>query len=140
MFKTHQSIAVGVVYAILTVLILVRTFWPPIMGGSFVALFLWLAFAAVTIYDTDCLVLGGCGTWSWIRTVLYILAPIISVTGALVWTLGVQSTAMYGREGFQGGAPVAPQMIKGAHPVSIASGGSVVAPDDSDRVQWFSPQ
>lgn len=141
MFKTKQSIAVGVVYAILTVLILVRTFWPPIMGASFVVLFLWLMFAAVTIYDTDCLVLGGCGTWSWIRTVLYMLAPIISIAGALVWTLGLQSTANYGREQFMAGAPVSPKVIPGEHVVDMASRASVgKPPSDIGRVQWFSPE
>jgi hypothetical protein len=35
--------------------------------------------AVILAYDTNCLTEGGCGVWSWIRTVVYCLQPIIII-------------------------------------------------------------
>ena len=34
---------------------------------------------ALLIYDTDCLTSGNCNIWSWIRTVLYAILPVLGI-------------------------------------------------------------
>ncbi len=41
---------------------------------GFIFSFLYIALLA---YDTNCLTEGQCGTWSWIRTILYLIFPTI---------------------------------------------------------------
>lgn len=48
-------------------------------AGKLFSYILALLFAAITIYDTQCLVGGGCIVWSWIRTVLYCILPIVAI-------------------------------------------------------------
>lgn len=44
-----------------------------------VAFFFWLIFIALLIYDTDCLTTGNCNVWSWIRTILYAILPVLGI-------------------------------------------------------------
>jgi uncharacterized membrane protein YozB (DUF420 family) len=39
----------------------------------------WLAFALLVAFDTNCLTYGQCDIYSWIRTTLYIIIPIIAI-------------------------------------------------------------
>lgn len=43
-------------------------------------------FYAVTVYDTECLVVGNCHAWSWIRTILYLIIPTIYVV-TYIWAM-----------------------------------------------------
>lgn len=38
----------------------------------------------IMVYDTHCLTSGNCGVWSWIRTGIYVIIPII----ALIFWIG----------------------------------------------------
>lgn len=78
MFGTIQSIMLTVTYVIVTVLAAVMTFTPPIKASGIMFLLLWVMFAMLIVYDTDCVVSGGCVAWSWVRTVLYMLLPMIT--------------------------------------------------------------
>lgn len=39
----------------------------------------WLASALLMAFDTNCLSAGQCDVWSWIRTSLYIILPVILI-------------------------------------------------------------
>jgi hypothetical protein len=83
MFASTQAIVVLIVY----VLGIIATLVTSIVKHGFTA---WTAigmlfsilFMALTVYDTHCLTAGNCTVWSWIRTGLYILIPVISL---IVW-------------------------------------------------------
>lgn len=80
MALTTQSLVLAIVY----VLSLVVGLFMTVKAGAFnVAAFigtvLTLAFIALLVYDTQCLTTGNCTTWSWIRTVLYIFFPALSL-------------------------------------------------------------
>lgn len=38
-----------------------------------------LCFVGLLAYDTTCLSYGNCGTWSWVRTGLYVFFPTIAL-------------------------------------------------------------
>ncbi len=40
-------------------------------------------FIALTMYDTQCLITGGCTVWSWIRTYLYLLIALFMIIGVI---------------------------------------------------------
>jgi hypothetical protein len=90
---TPQAITILVVYIIILIIALIgsitsKTFnvWSAL---GFVIYFLFIALVA---YDTNCLTVGDCGVWSWIRTVFYILAPVISII-TLIFGLAVGTAA-----------------------------------------------
>lgn len=49
-----------------------------------ISLLFTLLFVILLTYDTNCLTAGNCGTWSWIRTVLYVILPIIFLIMTLI--------------------------------------------------------
>ena len=67
-----------VVYLIFTVLTAyqIREANPGYIAGFVIW---WAIFIAVVVYDTNCLVVGDCNVWSWIRTILYLLLPIVVI-------------------------------------------------------------
>lgn len=44
-----------------------------------ISLIIMALLITLIVYDTNCLTAGQCNTWSWIRTALYIILPIISL-------------------------------------------------------------
>lgn len=80
-----QAYVIAVVYS-LVLIITTGTTWQQkgfslglllgfILSGAFIALF---------AYDTLCLTQGNCGVWSWIRTVIYVLIPVIAMIAWVV--------------------------------------------------------
>ena len=45
---------------------------------------IWLALAALIVYDTHCLTSGNCNSWSSIRTVLYSIMPVLAIVTMLL--------------------------------------------------------
>lgn len=45
---------------------------------------IWLALAALIVYDTHCLTSGKCNTWSSIRTVIYSIIPVLAIITMLM--------------------------------------------------------
>jgi hypothetical protein len=41
--------------------------------------FVTIMFYVLILYDTNCLTKGECFVWSWIRTILYAILPIIYI-------------------------------------------------------------
>ena len=59
------------------------------------------AFIALLIYDTQCLTAGSCNTWSWIRTILYVIFPVIALLTAFfsLFTKNPNADAIIGIKG-----------------------------------------
>jgi hypothetical protein len=75
-----QAWTVAIVYLILCIMGVVAA----VKAGQFTAsyvigLLVTLLFIGLLTYDTACLTVGNCGVWSWIRTILYIIIPIIVI-------------------------------------------------------------
>lgn len=43
------------------------------------SLLTWAVFILLLTFDTNCLTKGPCEVWSWIRTTLYIIMPVITI-------------------------------------------------------------
>lgn len=43
-----------------------------------------LLFLTLFAYDTNCLTKGDCNGWSWFRTILYILVPILALVSYII--------------------------------------------------------
>lgn len=75
-----QSWVLAIVLSLIAVLVIVSWIiyktWS--LGGT-VSLILYLLFVAITTYDTECLVEGKCIIWSWIRSVIYMIIPVIII-------------------------------------------------------------
>ena len=54
-----------------------KTFKPS--GSSVFGCLCTLLAIGIMTFDTDCLTSGSCEIWSWIRTILYIIVPVIAI-------------------------------------------------------------
>lgn len=81
---SKQAMVVAVVYVLSLLVGLVASISAKKFSFATVLSFLMgLGFAALVTYDTACLTAGNCGTWSWVRTFLYVLFPAIGVVAAI---------------------------------------------------------
>jgi uncharacterized membrane protein YesL len=75
-----QTYIIAIVYTLILI-ISTGTTWK--QNGFSMSLLLGfilsLAFVVLLAYDTLCLTQGNCGVWSWIRTVIYIIIPVIAM-------------------------------------------------------------
>lgn len=73
-----QSLLVIIIYSICLLIALITSIVKKTINSSeifgFILSFLYVILLA---YDTNCLTEGQCGTWSWIRTILYLIFPTI---------------------------------------------------------------
>ena len=68
------------IYAIITILslgLVIRD--KRFTAGYVISSIIWILFAVLIVYDTACLTTGQCTAWSWIRTVLYAILPVIVI-------------------------------------------------------------
>lgn len=73
-----QSWVVAVVYGILLVVSMILLITKNAFNAFTTISFLFsIIQAAILVYDTNCLTTGACGVWSWIRTALYCVVPVI---------------------------------------------------------------
>ena len=77
-----QALILAVLYIIIIVVALItsiakHTFTISTFLNSIVS----IGICALIVYDTNCLTSGGCTPWSWIRTTLYALLPIVALLG-----------------------------------------------------------
>lgn len=87
MTLTPQAKILAVILVVSQIVTLVSSF----VTGEFIlftimAVTFALLFIALIVYDTNCLVTGGCKTWSWIRTIVYSLLIVWTVVLTL-WVL-----------------------------------------------------
>lgn len=82
-----QAILLLVVYILIIIIATVSAIQK--QGASYILglnVVLSLALTILLAYDTACLTSGNCGIWSWVRTVLYIVIPII---GIIIWIISL---------------------------------------------------
>lgn len=82
-----QAILLVVVYILIIIIATVSAIQK--QGASYILglnVVLSVALTILLAYDTACLTSGNCGIWSWVRTVLYILIPII---GIIIWIVSL---------------------------------------------------
>lgn len=78
---SFQAIIIAVIYAILTVVYVLAARPYNTLPKVQIAIgsVVWFIYVFMMIYDTNCLVNGNCVVWAWIRTVMYVLIPIVIV-------------------------------------------------------------
>jgi len=83
MFETIQS---KLVFAFAMILLALDVIGGYFMYGQkmgnivlLIVVLLGIPLALLFAYDINCLVVGNCNLWSWIRTVLYLLVVVLSI-------------------------------------------------------------
>lgn len=87
-----QAMILAIIYVIVIVLMIIAAIMDAVktrkagiitpawvVFTQVIAFFIWFATIALLIYDTDCLTSGNCNIWSWIRTVLYAILPVLGI-------------------------------------------------------------
>ena len=97
---TPQAILILIVYVLSLTVGTVASFHAGKFDAkSVIALLTSIVFLALVVYDTQCLTVGACTTWSWIRSVMYVLVPVISLIMLIVSLYGgkkeKESTMVY---------------------------------------------
>lgn len=88
MLVSGPSQLLAVVYSIITVLLLVALIIQSKQKSAFqwsglFTIILFVLMFLLIIYDTDCLTVGGCTTWSLVRAVFYSIIPVIVIVMVL---------------------------------------------------------
>jgi len=80
-----QAWVIAIVYVLCILIGLVGTITSKkfTLGAAFGTLFS-IIFVALITYDTACLTNGFCGTWSWVRTIMYVLFPVIGLVAFFI--------------------------------------------------------
>jgi cell division septation protein DedD len=79
MFQSPQAITISIFYFIMFLIVSFLAFKSLPFVDALKVLAPFLLTTLLLIYDTDCLVTGGCYVYSWIRTVLYLISIIIVI-------------------------------------------------------------
>jgi hypothetical protein len=83
MFVSLQALVVLIVYVLVMIAAIVTSIVKSkFSAGTAIGLLFAIILLGITVYDTHCLTSGSCTAWSWIRTGIYILLPII---GLILW-------------------------------------------------------
>ena len=88
MLVSGPSQFLAVVYSIITVLLLVALIIQSKQKSAFqwsglFSIILFVLMFILIIYDTDCLTIGGCTTWSLVRAIFYSIIPVIVIVMVL---------------------------------------------------------
>jgi hypothetical protein len=73
--------SIYIISAIMSLVMMIKMHIPIYITLLFV--FIWLITIPLLTYDTHCLTDGPCGVWSWIRTVLYCITPVVVILTSL---------------------------------------------------------
>lgn len=91
MALSTQAYVLIVVYALCILIGMIMTIKTAIQNKSakgivayIISLIITLLLITLIVYDTNCLTAGQCNTWSWVRTSLYVILPIISLILATI--------------------------------------------------------
>lgn len=78
---SNQAITIGAVYFVLYLLSIIYVVIDkqPLSFPHYLSYFLTLCFTVLLVYDTHCLTSGRCDVWSWIRTTLYCIIPVLVI-------------------------------------------------------------
>jgi predicted ferric reductase len=87
MFHSLQAITLTIFISILLICLVIMSVKEDIFKPTDTILYVLSAlYAFILIYDTDCLSVGECGVWSWIRTSMYIILITI-VCGIILFAI-----------------------------------------------------
>lgn len=90
MFQSPQAITIAIFYFIMFFIIAFISFTNLSFLAALKVLTPYLVMTILLIYDTDCLVSGGCFVYSWIRSILYL---IVIITAISIFTLSLMSAS-----------------------------------------------
>lgn len=77
---SSQAKTLSVVYMLLFLLMMgIIVYFGALSFGMILPVLIWIALIALMVYDTNCLTAGECGVWSWIRTIIFTLIPILMI-------------------------------------------------------------
>lgn len=81
-----QAWLIAIVYSILILIAIImaisaKTPFSVALVFSFIA---FIIYAVLLTYDTACLTAGQCNIWSWIRTAIYTIIPVILIIIAII--------------------------------------------------------
>lgn len=79
MFQSPQAITISVFYFIMFLIVAFLAFKSLSFIDALKVLTPFLITTLLLVYDTDCLVTGGCVVYSWIRTILYLISIVIII-------------------------------------------------------------
>jgi hypothetical protein len=80
MFESTQAVTVAVINGILCVIVIFLAFSNLGMSStSFVLTISMIVYVAFMVFDTNCLVMGQCGVYAWVRTALWSIIPLIAI-------------------------------------------------------------
>ena len=85
MFENRPTQIAGVLYILFIILftigiILNRDIWLQL----FIILLISIPYTILSLYDIDCVFIGNCETWGWIKGVLFILYLILLIVAAVI--------------------------------------------------------
>lgn len=95
MFQSPQAITISICFLIMFLIVAFLAFKSLPFVDALKVLTPFLLTTLLLIYDTDCLVTGGCFVYSWIRTILYLISIviIINIVSLTVFTVSSIATA-----------------------------------------------
>ena len=86
MFQSPQAITISIFYFIMFLIVAFLAFKHMHALDALKVLTPFLITTLLLIYDTECLVTGGCYVYSWIRTILYLISIIIVIVSLTFFT------------------------------------------------------
>ena len=78
---SSQALAITIVYSIMFLLSIGMLFYSN-EGFSMsygVSYFISIVIVVLMVYDTHCLSVGRCDNWSWVRTTIYCIIPVLVI-------------------------------------------------------------
>ena len=80
-----QALVILIVYVIIFLISLGSSIYAKQFNIlTFFGFLIYIGFIALITYDTNCLTIGNCGIWSWVRTIFYIIFPVLTMIMLLV--------------------------------------------------------
>lgn len=77
---SKQAWLVAVVHVVfIVVLVIIGIYYNAVARNMIYATVFGLLYVLLLTYDTACLTNGDCGIWSWIRSILWIIFPIVTM-------------------------------------------------------------
>lgn len=79
MFVSRQANALAICYFVAFISVAVMAFKSLPFVYAIQSIVPFIIMVALVLYDTDCLVTGGCNMYAWVRTLLYIIGILVSL-------------------------------------------------------------
>lgn len=80
---SSQSIMIAIVYGLCAIIAAGGLVSSGNIGVGIICFIIISLYTALIVYDTNCLTKGSCNIWSWVRTIMYTILPIIMLVVSL---------------------------------------------------------